>query len=148
MILVFAMCFLQHVTAYRLDHPDICIEDQEYCEAVSQHFSSVQATMVALFQASTGGREWSEIYNIVGRSGLVPQTQFIAFVIIITSLFVDRAMTLAQPDHEEKILRRKEEDHQIHMDLKELFKHIDTDDDGYVTAADVDVIKHDSHVID
>jgi len=71
-------------------------------------FGSVERASFTLFKSISGGNDWDVYYTTLEKTGTVASMAFMAYLIfvwlsmtnIITSLFVDRAMKLAQPDLE------------------------------------------------
>lgn len=140
-LLVFSLAFVQLVTQFQIDNPEKLAKDIVLKSRIEKHFSSIAVSMMALFQAGTGGISWGELFDVaaeVGPMGAITYTLFIVFFIfaflnIITSIFVDNAMKLAEPDHEELLLQKRKGDRKLARELAELMREIDKDGDGMVS---------------
>lgn len=154
--LIFSMCFMQFVTEHRMSDPGICVTEPGYCEGVESSFSSVQAAMLTLFMATTGGQDWGDVYWLMGHSGLLPQLLFILFVAfftfaffnIVTAIFLDRAMQKATPDREEQMLQKKRDDHKAAIELKGLILSMDKESTGIITEAEIIQFQNDQGILD
>jgi len=143
-ILVAALVFLDSVTQHRIDNPDI-YEREPYKTFAESDFSSVAGAMMALFQSTTGGREWRELYELIGLTGVLSKLVFLAYVVffifaflnIITSIFVDRVMQQSQPDHEELMLAKRGADHKAAIELKKLISSLDEHGDGLISEEEL-----------
>merc|ERR1712156_49479 len=110
-ITVLSLIFIQGATQYLIDTPDLPDESKEL---MYQHFGSVPVTMVTLLQAVTGGEDWGRIYVLLKPVGFFYSQIFLFFVVfflmsffnITTSLFVDQALKLSRPDHEQRMLEK------------------------------------------
>jgi len=104
---LFALVFVQ-LTASSLEdsinngEPDLARREK------LDTFGSVELAMLTLYKACTGGDDWSGPYRIAAASGELPAILFIFFIAfmqiavlnILTGIFVEKAMKLAQPDRE------------------------------------------------
>jgi voltage-gated sodium channel len=119
-------------------------------EVINSSFNSVQAAMVSMFKALTGGDDWGQFYGAlepVGEEYAILYLFFIAFcnfafMNILTGIFMENAMNLAKPDREAMAFEHhKEEVEHIH-NLGELFKEMDRDGKGMLSQREfLDVIR-------
>jgi len=126
------------MTSYLIQHGHhVAAADKlKYMEA----FGSVQRAIFTLFQATTGGNDWAAFYKMVEVTGWLYACLFvfyIAFFIfaamnIVTSIFMDKAMRLAQPDVETLLFEKQKEDFENAQRLKELCQEIDTNGDNSI----------------
>jgi len=106
-----------------------------------QNFGSVQASMMSLFMSTTGGRDWGEFYGQVSEAGPVATLFYTSYLIfffiaawnIITSLFIEKAMTLAQPDLETQMLKKHKEDMQHASDIVKILEETDNEKSGTIS---------------
>merc|ERR1740121_2864204 len=105
-LLIASLTFVQLVSQFQMDFPDKIAADTNLKDMINAHFSSVGLAMLELFMSTTGGREWGPLYDVVKQSGLSAAISFVlyivfftfAFVNIITAVFVDNALKIAEPD--------------------------------------------------
>lgn len=139
-LMVASLIFVQIVTSYRIDHPDGGHEDME------KWFGSVARAMLMLFQGSTGGIDWGDLHDELTKVGEVYAFLFLLYIIffqfaffnIVTSIFVEKAMKLAQPDEEEQVREKYEEVKRTMNSLRNLATRLDTDQDGLISLAELE----------
>jgi len=128
------------------------IETLESAEDIAwfqEQFPSVQEMMVVLFQSTTGGCDWNVPYNNILETENVWAQAFFLFYIafftiavwnIVTGLFIEKAMTMVEPDKHEFMLRqRRAELHDI-AELKGLFTEMDYDNSKSLSFAEFENI--------
>jgi hypothetical protein len=106
---MFSLVFVQAMTEYAISHKDTL--DSELLDDIDKKFGSVQAGILSLFMALTGGFDWGEIYDLVVLSGPVGTVTCIFFVLFFTisvwnivgSIFVEKVMQTAKPSHVEEM---------------------------------------------
>jgi len=158
MLMMASLVFVQSMANYRADllenrnHSDLA--EAREMERMTEDFGSVTSAMLVLFEATTGGMDWGDIYDIVRKTGTMNATFFLIYIIfflfaffnIITSIFVDKAMKLAQPDDEALMLERREEEAQTRDSLKELIESLDVDNSGTISVDELKAISKDVRV--
>merc|ERR1719220_2987654 len=93
--------------------------------------------MLILFQSTTGGRDWSDQYDVLSKIGVMPKFFYIlyiffftfAFINIVISIFMDKAMKLAQPDMEALMLQKRREQMRVALEMKEFLQRRCAGDD-------------------
>jgi Ca2+-binding EF-hand superfamily protein len=116
MMYMFALCFLNSVTAYLNEHTREEIDSQVYDDVV-EFWSSVVQSMMTLFWAVTGGNDWAPLAHAIKEADaffyclFFFYIAFAAFAVlnVLTGMFVDTAMKVAQQDQEnvaEELLNR------------------------------------------
>lgn len=140
---MFALFFIQ-ASSQRLADDDV----QPGCafwDDVQRLFGSVQRSMFTLMSALMGA-DWTQFYDTVeqiGPAALFGLIFYIAFfnvavLNIVTGMFVQAAMKLAQPDVEEQAMDKLQE-HMDHLEeLRSLASEIDTDHDGFLSQHELD----------
>lgn len=134
-LLVFSLIFMQSMLEASVQG------SREHAGIAQELFGSVQRTMVTLFQSVTGGLDWREIYDLLVEAGSVYGVIYLGFVVfflisfvnISTSLFVEKALSLAQPDSEMRLLHRWQKDMELAGELRTLIEKLDLDHSGVLT---------------
>jgi len=146
-LLVSALLFLEVLTQYKIENPEMfgddCNSTQNptqcmFFNAFWRDFGSVGKAMMVLFQSTTGGRNWYDIDYVLGSTGpfaKIMVTAYVtffmfAFLNIITSIFVDRVMRIAQPNHDEQMMAKRMQDREAAEELKDLILSLNTDADA------------------
>merc|ERR1712241_1319406 len=101
--LIVALTLVQLMTSFRLDN-----RDHENEDSIINWFGSVQRAMVMLFQSTTGGIDWGDLYDTVALAGELPALFFLCFIVffnfailnIVTSIFVEKAVKLQRGEEE------------------------------------------------
>jgi len=156
-ILVAALVFIEMLSQHRAENRDAFQSDALHKKMLEADFLSVGTTMMTLYQMTTGGRDWGPVYNFMGVTGVLSQllivsyvTFFVfAFLNIITSIFVDRVMSLAQPDREEVMLQKRRTDKKAAQELKEIILKLNTEgDDATISEEELMAMHDDPEVMD
>jgi len=114
---------------------------------ITDSFGSVQQAMVTLFECVSGGRDWGSVYQLVKMSGMGNAIVFLFFMFfymvsvwnIMTSMYVERTMQLAQPDEESLALSKQRQDILDGMCLLDLCRRVDTDSNETIS---LDELRH------
>jgi len=147
-----ALVFVQSTVSFAADYPGEI--DEQYLLEMEKWFGSTQRAMLVLFKCTTGGVEWGPLYDIVAKAGLFHAALFIMYILffifalfnIVTSIFVDRAMRLAQPDAESSFLTKRREDMQTALELRALIEDLDEDGTGLISYKEMKAINEDPRV--
>jgi len=132
--------FVQQLTATVVERRDFLTEAEH--QSIHALFGSIQDGIFSLFQCVTGGADWGGCYDTVKLAGWLNSSVFIVLIVlmwlsltnIITSIFVDKAMQLAQPDVNQQLLEKRREDLEVAIDLRALFTEMDTDGAGTLSV--------------
>lgn len=143
LLMISSLVLVQSMTNYRIDHPEC--QDTKECQDIRLWFGSVHSAMVSLFQCTTGGMDWGDVYSRVELAGGTTPLFFISYIIffnfaffnIITSIFVDKAMKLAKPDDECLAKERTIEERELTQRLGELFEDVDDDGNGVISVEEI-----------
>eukprot|EP00927_Polykrikos_kofoidii_P009831 TRINITY_DN1411_c0_g1_i1.p1 TRINITY_DN1411_c0_g1~~TRINITY_DN1411_c0_g1_i1.p1 ORF type:complete len:658 (-),score=106.78 TRINITY_DN1411_c0_g1_i1:128-2101(-) len=126
----------------------ICDHDKSFhCEpgiitdSVRRFFGSVPRTMFTLWQAMSGGMEWGQPAILAFYLGPVYFVVFCGFICfttfsvlnIVTGVFVDGAIQLAEGDRETRMEREDDKRRMIADDLQELLFTLDVNMDGRIS---------------
>jgi len=158
-MMMFALVAVQRTTSYRLEmkhhNGGHCPEEHRgMCSKMPELFGSVQKAMLVLFESTTGGTDWGDVFDVVSITGISNSIMFICFISfftfaffnIVTSIFVDKAMKLAKPDEEAIMLERREEEIDTARRLRELIKSMDADGSGHITFSELEFAARHAHV--
>jgi len=118
-------------------------EGNPYVHELEDNFGSVQASMMSLFMSTTGGLDWGEYYVLMSEASPIAQLVYVLYLLfffvaawnIITSLFMEKAMALSQPDVEAQMLRKHREDVHHATEIVKILEEIDTSDTGTISLA-------------
>jgi len=109
--------------------------------AIIENFGSVEQATLTLFMSISGGMDWEVSYKIINLSGTFGSVMYISYILfmwlsvtnIITSIFVDKALKLAKPDVEDRMLEACRDNLDAAKDLKKIFRSIDVDGSASLT---------------
>lgn len=124
---VFAIFFVQGVSELLESGSNL---DDDLVVDLQANWCSVSGAMLQLFMAITGGIDWSDAFNVVKEVGVMHACLFVFFVAfyyiaffnVITSVFCEKAMSLATPTSSELIAKRIEKEHHDATELMSLLK--------------------------
>merc|ERR1719245_2901704 len=129
MLYLFAVYFVQTATLH--------LETVEGIDSdkLLSSFGSVQDAMLSLLTATTGGEDWISLYDAIRPLGLLECLVFLFFILffiisiwnIVTSMFVEQALLLAQPDIDEIMVQARRKDVSDALELQKLFERADKD---------------------
>eukprot|EP00435_Cladocopium_sp_Y103_P050127 s3041_g15.t1 len=105
---------------------------------ILQFYPSVSGIMVTLLQSTTSGLDWADAFNALEPTGVVLQGLFIAFILvftvsiwnIVTSVFVEKALKLAQPDLDAIVMEQLNQEKSMFKSLVDFFSSIQGDEVG------------------
>jgi hypothetical protein len=141
---IFAIFFVQGAASYLEKGADASID---VASDLERHFGTVSKAMMSLFMTCTGGNDWSLYYNIIKHLGFPYDVLFAGFVVmyflaffnVVTSVFCEKAISLATPTTSELIIKRKEKEHNDAVELYDLMKRtIDTESTSFITVHNFD----------
>jgi len=138
---IFALVLINNTTAYLEELQDVPQPDDMHIQAVKNLLGSVQQTMLTLYMTATGGDDWNVFYSVIKTTGgfnaavFIGYTGFIEIAVmnILTGMFVESAMKLAQPDHDSRALEVCRAENAQHRQLMRLCEELDKDDSGTLT---------------
>lgn len=143
MLMITALVFVQSMSNFQIENPDC---KHELCPQVHQMFGSVISAMIVLLETTTGGCDWSEVYEVMHLTGPLNSFLFIAYIIfftfaffnIVMSIFVDKAMKLAKPDEEQSYKQRVREEAETTKEITALLVDtVDKDHSGTITMGEL-----------
>jgi len=150
--LIFAIVFVQQLASYLMEsHVTPDVE-----KSIKESFGSVQLAMVSLFQGISGGEDWGVYYKMIRPTGSFNSAVYMFYILfvwlsmtnIITSIFVDKAMKLAQPDIDDMLLKKHVEDVHSALELRVLFAQMDMDNSGRLSESEFTAAMQNHKLID
>jgi len=131
--LLFSIMLVQQMANFLSERGSSISQQQE--SDIIEAFGSVLQAMLSLFMGISGGRDWVELYRLTQLAGNLAASMFICYMLfmwlsvtnVITSIFVEKAMKLARPELEEKMLESCKEDLASVQELMSLFKSMHMD---------------------
>ncbi|CAE7249346.1 SCN11A, partial [Symbiodinium pilosum] len=137
-ILVFSLLIVQLVTEYIIEQDPV---GDQLKRDFLYYFGSVQATMATLYQASTGGVDWRNPYELLAYTGEMSCIAFLFYVAffefavfnVLTGVFVDHAMKVSAADRELALAEQKKKERTEAERLRDTCRIIDADGDGKIS---------------
>jgi len=116
--------------------------DPDTEDEINEHFGSVRKTVLSLYKAISGGADWGDYYAIIAQAGATAAILFLFFtgfiqisiLNILTSVFVERAMRLAQPDTMEQAREQRLKERADADELHRMCLLMDRDHSGTVSV--------------
>jgi hypothetical protein len=138
LLAMFSIMFVQTVADYLSKNKNA---DPEIQDALSELFPSVQGGILTLLKAVSGGDDWSYGYNTLCQVGWFTSGLYVFFILffiisvwnVVTSLFIEKAMSAAQPDLSHLMYEQQMSDLKYAEDLMEMTKELDTDNSGTIS---------------
>jgi len=102
---IFGLCFLQGINGFLTETDSV---EEETMEGITLYWCSIEVALVTLYMAVTGGADWEPLAEPVKEAGVgyfglfLFYIAFTAFAVlnVLTGMFVDTAMKVAQSDDE------------------------------------------------
>merc|ERR1719401_938213 len=131
MMFMFGLCFLNAITIYLNEHQRAEIDDLTF-EGIEAYWSSVPQSMATLFWAVTGGADWEPLAQPIRTADGIFYALFFFYIAfaafavlnVLTGMFVDAAMKVAQQDEENVV------DELVQRDEVEAFRQYCKDQGG------------------
>lgn len=156
-IFMFAIYFMQQMTTYLSITPS----DDELWSLQLDYFQNTGRAMYVLLMATTGGKEWEEVYLLLAPLGADCTVAFTFYLLfftlgvlnIITGVFVENASVLFKPDDREAL---QESMRQVQEDIEQvtaILEAMDVDGSGILSTRQVidamqdDMFEHALHTI-
>jgi hypothetical protein len=137
---IFSLIFVQGTIGFMLEHKED-LGNPDYAD-LQRYFGSVQEGMLSLLKATTGGMDWEVFYDSMLLSGTSNALCFILFIAffqisllnVLTGIFVENAMKLAQPDPYTRALEQRKAEILEADELRHACKRLDKGHSGYISA--------------
>merc|ERR1719433_819635 len=99
---------------------------------------------MTLFKATSGGDDWGAYYDQLSEVGWLPPLIFIVYLLfsfiaawnIVSSIFIEKVLSLAQPGMEQQLLQKQRRDYNDSKELETLIVQAEEDRSGKVSMAE------------
>jgi len=120
-----------------------------------KYFGTLDTSMLSLYMAMSGGKDWADLYELLVELSLVYKALFLSFISvalvavvnIVTGIFVESAMHSSQTDKEVVIHEEIEAKQAYLQSLQEIFEEMDEDDTGTISIEEFEKKLQDERVI-
>jgi len=152
---MFGIALTSGTTTY-LETPEQWLDkDNEDVEDVRKYFGSLGSSMLSLFMAMSGGNDWGQYYEALGRLPWQYRALFLCFITfsvfavvnIVTGVFVDNAMQSSHTDREIVVHEEMEEKKAFLQILRDIFMEMDKDGEGSISINTFERSMNDERVI-
>jgi len=138
--LIFAIVLVQDMSN-RLKGDGLPLNASEI-SSIYEAFGSVEQAVFTLFLDISGGQDWNDTYKVIKHGSIFAQVLYITYMLImwlsvtniISSMFIERALKLAKPEVEDRMLDMCKDDLEAVRELKALFETMDLDNSSYITT--------------
>mmetsp|Transcript_32283 Transcript_32283/g.70646 ORF Transcript_32283/g.70646 Transcript_32283/m.70646 type:complete len:221 (+) Transcript_32283:3-665(+) len=111
---------------------------------MNKYFSGIFMALLSHFAGISGGLNWMELFTLLSNAGWNVSGFFVVYIIvmtlmvmnIITGIFVNDAIELAQTHKDFALQADKERESELFVQLAEIFQTLDTDCSGKLTFAE------------
>jgi len=136
--MIFAIMFVQQFANLMVDDNSGLSADQ--ASEIQAKFGSVQQGTLTLFMCISGGADWGDCYEKISLIGFLSSFLFLVYIVvvwlsltnIISSLFLEKALSLALPDATERMVQHGREELSRAKALQNVFDMIDVDTCGFL----------------
>lgn len=144
LFLMFSLYFVSSVATY-LKSVEGGVKD--VAQPMVDSFGSVQVSMRSLFMALSGGTDWVEYYDALVPIG-APSNVFLFFIAfsqiallnIVTGIFVDNALKIAEPDVQELADEHFNQDQEYAKELKDIIANGGTSEKTRLSKDDFEAV--------
>lgn len=142
---IFSLIFVQGCITFLLnsEQSESPMHASEY-SLLMKYFGSVEECIMTLIQATTGGNDWSVFYDALSPSGTSNCALFIFFIgffqiallNVLTGIFVENAMKLAQPDPYTVALEQRKMELLEAAELRHVCRDLENPHSGKISPED------------
>jgi len=152
MFYVFGISFTTAATS-TVDTKDKWVNEE--MEDLIRYFGSLDKSVLSLFMAMSGGREWIAFYSALQPLPVYYSVLFLVYIAfalfavvnIVTGVFVESAL---QSNNQDKVVTANEEMHAKEdylRSMRDIFEEMDEDDTGLISQAEFEAKLSDERVI-
>lgn len=150
---LFSLALVQGVSLH-MSSPESANLDEDARSMILSQFGSVAKAMYAFQICTTGGDDWINYVNGLAPSGILNVCVFlfgvsftqIALMNILTGIFVEKAIELAVPDRDARVLQKRRADAKTARELCALLEKLDSDGSGTISRQEFAVVSKDEHI--
>lgn len=141
MLLVFAVFFTQGTISYCVMHENM---QDDSTDQLRYYFGTLFNSISSLFVATTGGRDWGDVMDVLLPLGFGYRVIFYLFIVfaifaltnIITAVIIESTMARSKNDHMFVIEHKIHEKDLFIEDVEQVFDELDDDNSGRITLAE------------
>jgi len=149
---LFSLIIVNQLTGFLGSAEVAAISGQERKDLVKT-FGSVERAVLSMTKAISGGNDLDYYYSMLMLTGSFAPAVLLVYILftwlsmanVITSLYVDKAMKLVQPDLDEKLIDKRKEDIESACELRRLFSRVDTNNSGSISYDEFMACMNDYH---
>lgn len=138
-MLLFGLVFVQAKTAHVDEAGENLLQEQK--DELESRFGTVQEAMLGLLFCAIGGSDAQVYYRVLEVTGPINCLMYLACMFfmqvsvmnILTAVFVEQSMKLAQPGFQERAAAVRKEYKEQREELQKLIDEIDGDHDGSIS---------------
>jgi hypothetical protein len=138
LLAMFSIVFVQTTADLLVTNRDV---EPTTRDGLADLFPSVQGGMMTLLQAVSGGDDWANGYHLLKEVGIFSAVLYVFVILffmisvwnVVTSLFIEKAMTAAQPDLNHLMYEQQMADLRYAEELTEMTQALDTDRSGTIS---------------
>lgn len=135
---IFGLVFVQGVSNYLMFDEGADPNDLDKYKVLMRYFGRVERAVLSLYQACTGGDDWYNFFDALAPMATMYKWLFIFFIAfsqiallnILTAIFVQRAMKLAEPDRETKAMEVRGTEVEQYEEIRKIVWAADEEGDG------------------
>merc|ERR1740123_1050009 len=116
------------------------------CQELLRYFGGLFTTMASLYQAISGGEDWSNVLKPLVALGATYQCVFYMFITfsmfamlnVVTSVFVDSTMQRSQNDREFVVETELQGKKKFIEMMEQVFEELDSDGSGQIMLSELE----------
>uniref|UniRef100_A0A7S0B6Y0 EF-hand domain-containing protein n=1 Tax=Pyrodinium bahamense TaxID=73915 RepID=A0A7S0B6Y0_9DINO len=140
-------------TIEHLDTPEMWRDEKN--TILLQRFGSLRSSILSLYMAMSGGRNWGDLYDILQDLPMTYRALFLVFITfaifavvnIVTGIFVENALQSQQTDRDIIVQEELESKREYFRQMKEVFDELDDDNTGCISEKEFEAKLNDERVI-
>mmetsp|Transcript_19038 Transcript_19038/g.55247 ORF Transcript_19038/g.55247 Transcript_19038/m.55247 type:complete len:579 (+) Transcript_19038:90-1826(+) len=137
---LFSIATMQGVTNYLSTEVGVD-EDPGFRESVRKHFGGLMPAMLTYYKATSGGTNWGEQFEMLAHVDGIHAALFvfvifftqIALMNIVTGIYVEAAMKVAQPDRMAQAMEQRKIDMRDAAELRQILTGLNGNRTGNIT---------------
>jgi hypothetical protein len=120
-------------------------EEESHLADFEGLFGSMPRTMLTLLQATTGGIDWRDVYDVLNEAGNTVSFCFVLYVLffviavwnIITATFIEKMAKMSKPDNDALAMEERQRNFVVAANLRELLESMDLDSSHTLSHAEL-----------
>jgi len=150
---MFGICMTTGVSGYLMGMHGMKPDDTT--ELLEDSFGTLSRSMLSLFMAMSGGRDWAELYWVLERLAVTYRMLFLLFVSfslfavvnVVTGVFVESAIATSGQDRDTLIKEELHREQRYLIDMREVFEEMDQDQTDAISLEEFEKHLNDDRVV-